>query len=87
VAGLNGTELRPVLDKKEHAKPGIMGLAGYEKTSPFLPGFSSKLQGSSRRRQLEILREKRDEAIDSSMAAIRRDTIRRDRLFIRLQIT
>jgi len=37
---------------------------------PFLPGFSSKLQGSARRRQLEILREKRDEAIDSSMAEL-----------------
>ncbi len=38
------------------------------KLPPFLPGFSSKLQGSPRRRQLEILREKRDEVIDSSMA-------------------
>jgi len=41
-----------------------------KKLPPFLPGFSSKLQGSPRRRQLEILREKRDEAIDSSMAEL-----------------
>jgi len=41
-----------------------------EKLPPFLPGLSSKLQGSPRRRQLEILREKRDEAIDSSMAEL-----------------
>ncbi len=41
-----------------------------KKLPPFLPGLSSKLQGSPRRRQLEILREKCDEAIDSSMAEL-----------------
>jgi len=39
---VNGTELRPVLDKKVHEKPGIMGLAGYEKTSPIPAGFLVK---------------------------------------------
>lgn len=37
---------------------------------PFLPGLSTKLQGRRRRNQLEILRRKRDEAIDASMAEL-----------------
>ena len=39
-----------------------------KKLPPFLPGLSSKLQGSQKRRQLQILRAKRDAALASSIS-------------------
>jgi len=39
-----------------------------KKLPPFLPGLSTKLQGSQRRRQLEIFREQRIEALRSSIS-------------------
>jgi len=41
-----------------------------KKLPPFLPGLSTKLQGRRRRRQLEILKQKRAEAIDASHAEL-----------------
>lgn len=39
-----------------------------KKLPPFLPGLSTKLQGRQKRRQLQILRAKRDEALASSIS-------------------
>lgn len=39
-----------------------------KKLPPFLPGLSTKLQGSQRRRQLEIFRKQRVEAVRSSIS-------------------
>lgn len=41
-----------------------------KKLPPFLPGLSTKLHGRRRRRQLEILSQKRAEAIDASRAEL-----------------
>lgn len=41
-----------------------------KKLPPFLPGLSTKLHGRRRRRQLEILKQKRAEAIDATHAGL-----------------
>lgn len=62
----NGTALRPCFVEKGNKKPSKIGSCqGVKTNTKFLPGFSPKLHGCQRRRQLETLRRERARLSDA----------------------